>query len=169
MTGDADQMSAADFMARAIEFLPAFDGPRFLEIRLHHASIAFELATKAAILHGGGSHAECLSARHDLDAGLEAAQRHGFAADADAKHAARTLTPFYKTHTLTDLARDPDADALEQLCTRTAAHVAQVDLWMQARRYDGCQQNGGLVDCQPDRRKAAKMRCQNRPISPLST
>ncbi|SEK03573.1 hypothetical protein SAMN05518849_13115 [Sphingobium sp. AP50] len=131
MTGAADQMSAADFIARAIEFLPAIDGPRFPEIRLHHASIAFELATKAAILHSGGSHAECLTARHDLDACLATARRRGFNAAPEAHYAARTLTPFYKTHSLAQLVREPGALALDQLCAEAAAHVAQVDAWMQ--------------------------------------
>lgn len=137
MTESADQMSAADFLARAIEFLPAQDGPPFIEIRLHHASIAFELVTKAAILHGGGTHAECLRARHDLDACLTVARRRGFDAAPSAINAARTLTPFYKTHRLAELARTPSAAALDHLCAVAAEHVARVDAWMQ---------DGGEID-----------------------
>lgn len=125
-------MRAADFLERAVEFLPVPDGPPFPEIRLHQASIAFELATKAAILHGGGTHTDCLGARHDLVAGLDAARRYGFTATDAAQATARTLTPFYSTHRLDELARDLGAADVERLCVEAAAQVARVKAWMQS-------------------------------------
>jgi len=142
-----DKMSAADFLARAVEFLPLHNGPRFPEIRLHHASIAFELATKAAILHGGGTHAECLHARHDLETAIKIARRRGFACTLEARGAATQLTGYYRTHRLADLARVRPAQVLERLCDLAAAHVWDVNAWMREKR--SCQQNGGLVDRQP--------------------
>lgn len=132
-------MSSADFLERAIEFLPLPDGPPHREIRLHQTSIAFELATKAAILHGGGTHANCLRVGHDLVAGLDVARRYGFTATDTAQAAARTLTPFYSTHRLDELARDPGADDLGRLCADAAAQVAGVHAWMQTCS-DGRQQ-----------------------------
>lgn len=129
-----DVMSSADFLERAIEFLPVLDGPPFPETRLHQASIAFELATKAAILHGGGTHADCLRARHDLVAGLDAAHRYGFTATDAAQAAARTLTPFYSTHRLDELARNPGAADVGWLSVEAAAQVARVHAWMRHRR-----------------------------------
>lgn len=129
-------MSAADFLERAIEFLPVPDGPPYPEIRLHQASIAFELATKAAILHGGGTHADCLRARHDLVAGLDAARRYGFTATDAAEATARTLTPFYSSHRLDKLARDPGAADLERLYAVAVTQVAKVHAWIAASRCD---------------------------------
>jgi hypothetical protein len=126
-----DEMDAAGYLDRADTFLPSPALPADLaEPFLHGISIAIELATKAAMKHGGATEDDCIEARHDLEAGIAAAEARGFVSDDNLHELARQLSPWYRTHRLGSLIDGGytfDQTSLHQIVSR---HIARIDAWM---------------------------------------
>ena len=137
MTSQSDSAElAGTFIENAAGFMhgAALAPSDFTEQRLHSASIAFELSTKSAILHAGGTDEQNRrELRHDLVRAIDAADAIGFEASPAARRFAARLSPYYSTHTLAALAIDT-AEAGE-LVQAAEAHLAAVIAWMAAPAF----------------------------------
>lgn len=125
---------ATAFIENATGFAQAaeLDRPGAVETRLHAASIALELSLKAVILHQGGSDEQNRrEIGHDLTRAWHLARAFGFEpADELAAIVAR-LSPFYRRHGLSELARDVGAAEAAQIASTVQRHVEAVRRWME--------------------------------------